>query len=198
VTVVTADPATSRWASQPIDLGGGDQFRSRVIGPEGIPRVTDPDLASREPQLAVLSVLAHGRGDVETAVPIARAAVHAVSSLPEEQQVLYWMLIEQALSEAARKALAMDTQIEKFFSEAHRRSFDRGIAEGEARGKAEGEARGKAEGKAEALLVFLRQRGLAMTSDQQHRIRTCTDLASLDRWLDRAFSGATSVDELLA
>jgi hypothetical protein len=198
VTIVTADPATSRWASQPIDLGGGNQFRSRVIGPEGIPRVTDPDLASREPQLAVLSVLAHGRGDVETAVPIARAAVHAVSSLPEEQQVLYWMLIEQALSEAARKALAMDTQIEKFFSEAHRRSFDRGIAEGEARGKAEGEARGKAEGKAEALLVFLRQRGLAMTSDQQHRIRTCTDLASLDRWLDRAFSGATSVDELLA
>jgi len=38
-----------------------------VIGPEGIPQVTDPDLAVREPQLAVLSVLAHGGGEVETA-----------------------------------------------------------------------------------------------------------------------------------
>jgi hypothetical protein len=189
VAVVTADPATSRWASQLIDLGGGNHFRPRVIGPDGIPQVTDRDLASREPQLAVLSVLAHGGGDVETAVPIARAAVHAVSSLPEEQRVLYSLLIEQALSEAARKALNMEPQIEKFFSEAHRRSYDRG--------KAEGKAEGEAKGKAEALLLFLRRRGLAMTSDQQHRILTCADLAILDRWWDRAFSVA-SVDDLLA
>jgi hypothetical protein len=79
----------------------------------------------------------------------------------------------------------MEPQIEKFFSEAHRRSYDRGKAEGEAKGKAE------------SLLMFLRRRGLAPTSDQQDRILTCTDLAILDRWLDRAFSVA-SVDELLA
>ncbi|HEX2691727.1 MAG TPA: hypothetical protein VHN14_34190 [Kofleriaceae bacterium] len=87
----------------------------------------------------------------------------------------------------------MEPQIEKFFSEAHRRSYARGKAEG----KAEGEARGEAKGKAEALLMFLRRRGLAMTSDQQRRIITCADLAILDRWLDRAFSVA-SVEELLA
>lgn len=189
VTVVTADPATARWASQPIELGGGNVFRPRVIGPEGIPQVTDHDLALREPQLAVLSVLAHGGGDVETAVSIGRAAIHAVLPLPEEQRLLYSILIEQALSEAARKALEMEPQIEKFFSEAHRRSYDQG--------KAKGEAKGKAKGKAEALLLFLRRRGMAITDDQQHRIVTCTDLATVDRWLDRAFS-VTSVDELLA
>jgi hypothetical protein len=192
VTVVTADPATAKWASQPIDLGGGNRFRARVIGPDGIPRVTDPDLASREPQLAVLSVLAHGGGDVETAMPIARAAVHAILALPEEQRLLYSILVEQALSEAARKALDMEPQFEKFFTEAHRRSYDQGKAEGEAEGKAKGEA----EGKAKALLMFLKRNGLAITSEQQHRIITCTDLATLDRWLDRAFS-VTSVDELL-
>jgi hypothetical protein len=37
---------------------------------------------------------------------------------------------------------------------------------------------------------------LAITNDQQHHIIACTDLATLDRWLDRAFSVA-SVDELL-
>jgi hypothetical protein len=197
VTVVTASAAIASWAGQPIDLGGRNVFRPHVIGPEGIPQVTDHELALREPQLAVLSVLAHGAGDVGTAVSIGRAAIHAVLPLPDEQRLLYSILIEQALSEAARKALEMDTQIEKFFSEAHRRSYDRGKADGEAAGEAKGEAKGKAEGKAEALLMFLRRREMAITSEQHHRILTCSDLATLDRWLDRAFSVA-SVDELLA
>jgi hypothetical protein len=203
VIAVTPDPAVARWASQPIDLGDGMIFRPRVIGPDGIPQLTDPDRAVREPQLAVLSVVAHGGGEVETAVPIARAAVNAVLLLPDEQRLLYSALIEKALSEAARKALAMEPQIVKFFSDAQRRSYDLGKAEGEAegeakgeaKGKAEGEAKGKAEGKADALLMFLRRRGLAMTEEQQHQIVTCTDLATLDRWLDRAFS-VTSVGEL--
>jgi flagellar biosynthesis/type III secretory pathway protein FliH len=147
----------------------------------------------REPQLAVLSVLAHGRGEVETAVAIGRAAINAVLSLPEEQRMLYSLLIEKALSDTARKALEMEPHIEKFFSEAHRRSY----ADGKAKGEAEGEAKGKAEGEAKALLLILRRRGLAMTDDQQRRIVTCTDLATVDRWLEGAFSVA-SVDELLA
>jgi hypothetical protein len=36
-----------------------------------------------------------------------------------------------------------------------------------------------------------------VTSDQQHRILACTDVATLDRWLDRAFSVA-SAEELFA
>jgi hypothetical protein len=201
VIAVTPDPAVARWASQPIDLGDGMIFRPRVVGPEGIPQVTDRDHAVREPQLAVLSVVAHGGGEVETAVPIARVAVDAVLLLPEEQRLLYFALIEKALSEAARKALEMEPQIVKFFSEAQRRSYDLGKAEGEAEGKAKGEAKGKAEGKAEgkadALLMFLRRRGLTVTDEQQHQIVTCADLGTLDRWLDRAFS-VTSVGELLA
>jgi flagellar biosynthesis/type III secretory pathway protein FliH len=151
--------------------------------------VTDRDQALREPQLAVLSVVAHGGGEVDAAISIARAAVNAVLSLPEEQRLLYSLLIEKALSEAARKALDMEPQIEKFFTEAHRRSYD----QGEAKGKTEG----KAEGKAEALVMILKQRGLAMSEEQQHQLVTCTDLPTLDRWLDRALS-VTSLDELLA
>jgi predicted transposase YdaD len=82
----------------------------------------------------------------------------------------------------------MEPQIVKFFSDAQRRSYD----EGEAKGKAEGEAKGKAE----ALLMFLRRRGLVLTEEQRQQIVTCVDLAALDRWLDRAFS-VVSVNELL-
>jgi len=200
VIAVTPDPGVAQWASQPIDLGDGVMFRPHVIGPEGIPQVTDRDRAVREPQLAVLSVVAHGGGEVETAVSIARAAVGAVMQLPEEQRLLYSALIEKALSEAARKALDMEPQIVKFFSDAQRRSYDEGEAKGKAEGKAEGEAKGKAEGeakgKAEALLMFLRRRALVLTEEQRQQIVTCIDLAALDRWLDRAFS-VTSVNELL-
>src|SRR4051794_12027086 len=102
--VVTPNPAVARWADQPIELGNGI-FGPCVIGPQGIPKVTDREQAMREPQLAVLSVVAHGGGDVDTAVSIGRAVVAALPSLPEEQRVLYSTLIEKALSEAARKAL---------------------------------------------------------------------------------------------
>ena len=94
LTVVTPDPAIARWAGRSIELGNG-AFVPRVIGPEGIPRVTDRDQAVREPQLAVLSVMAHGRSEVATAA-IGRAAVAAILSLPEEQRLLYSVLIEQA------------------------------------------------------------------------------------------------------
>ena len=94
----------------------------------------------------------------------------------------------------------MDIKDAIFFSEAHRRAYEQGKAEGLAEARAEAKARGEAKGKAEALLVLVRHRGLALTSDQQHRIVTCIDLATLDRWLNRAFSSAStaSVDELLA
>jgi hypothetical protein len=179
LTVVTPDPAVARWAGRSIELGNG-AFVPRVIGPEGIPRVTDRDQAVRQPQLAVLSVMAHGGSEVATAVAIGRAAVTAILTLPEEQRLLYSVLIERALSEAARKALEMEPQIEKFFTEAHRRSYDQGEAKGEAK----------------ALLMILKRRGLAITDEQQQQIGTCTDLPTLDRWLDRALS-ITSVDDLL-
>lgn len=65
-----------------------------------------------------------------------------------------------------------------------------------AAGKAEGEAKGEAKGKAEALLRILAQRGLSVSEDQRRRVLACTDLATLDGWLDRALLVA-SVDELL-
>jgi uncharacterized protein YdaU (DUF1376 family) len=154
-------------------------------------------------------------------VSVARAAVAAASRLPEEQRLLYSALIESALSEAARKALTMETHVKRFFSDAQREAYYRakaegqaegeakGKAEGEAKGKAEGEAKGKAEGEAKgkaegeargqakALLVILKGRGLALTDEQRLHILACPDLAVLDRWLDRALL-VTSVDELLA
>jgi hypothetical protein len=193
VLVIAPNAATARWATRPIELGGGNQYTPLVVGPKGVPKVTDAARARREPQLAVLSVMAHGRGEVTIAAAIGAAAAKAVQRLSEEQRVLYSLLIEANLSDAARKAIEMQPGLEKFFSEAQRRNFERGRAEGEAKGKAEGEAKGKAE----ALLKIVTHRGLTLTGEQRRSIMGCTDVATLERWLDRALS-VGSVAELLA
>jgi hypothetical protein len=193
VVVVTPKRSTASWAGETIELGGGNQYTPLVVGPEGIPRLTDRKQAVREPQLAILSVMAHGRGEVKTAAAIGTAAAHAISKFSEDQRLLYSLLIESNLSAAARKAIEMEPGLEKFFTNAQRRNFERGKTEGKAEGKAEGVAKGKAE----SLLTILTGRGLTLTADQRRRITACTDLAMLEQWLARSLS-VGSVDELLA
>lgn len=185
VIVVTPDPATATWAARAVDIGGGVQFWSLVVGPEGIPKVTDHEQARREPQLAVLSVMAHGQGDVETAAAIADAATTAISQLPRDQRLLYSLLIQSNLSTAARKAIEMHPRLEKFLTETQRQQLQQSRAEG------------RAEGEAAALLKILARRGLELTPEQQRRITECTELAVLERWIDRSLS-AGSIDEVLA
>jgi hypothetical protein len=207
--VVTPHAHTERWSGKPIAIGGDLVHCPYVVGPSGIPKITDPAQAARSPQLAVLSVLAHGKDDVDVAVQITVAAAAAIEQIPPDQQQLYSGLIESALSNAAREAIAMLPQVQKWFSESQRKAFiegeakgkaegeAKGKAEGEAKGKAEGEAKGKAEGRAQALLMVLDQRRLLMSAAQRHQIAECTDMAKLQRWVEQALT-VSSVEELLA
>lgn len=185
VVVVTRDKTTARWAARRIDLGGGNTYRPLVLGPKNIPLITDRDQASRQLHLAMLSVIAHGRGNVKTASAIGAATFHAILQLPEEQRKVYMLVLDAALSKAARKTVAMQPGFEKLFSEAQRRDREQRWVEG------------KAEGKIEDLLKFLAKRGIALSDAQRQQILECRDLAVLDGWLDRILS-VTSADELFA
>jgi hypothetical protein len=205
VIVVTPDPATAAWAARTVDLGGGVRYWPLVIGPDGIPKVTDRDQARRSPQLAILSLMAHGRGDVATASAIGAAAAWAILPFPEDQRLVYSLLIDSNLSEAARKVIEMQPDMYRLLSDAQRRNFEQGRAEGQAQGRAEGQAQGRAQGRAEgraegqaaALLTILARRDLALTEDQRRCITECTDIAKLEQWLDRALTIRSS-DELFA
>jgi hypothetical protein len=188
LVVATPDPDTARWAAQPIDLGEGHLYRVRVIGPEGVPVITDDERARREPYLAMLSVMAHGWGDQDLALAIAKATARGIGGLPDEdRRLLYLFIIWSSLGEAARKVFEMLPNIQPFLSESQRRAF--------AAAKAEGKVEGKVEGKAEAVLRILARREISITEDQRQRILDGNDLAMLDRWLDRALT-VTTADEL--
>jgi hypothetical protein len=181
VLVATPSPSVARWAGQPIDVGNGAMFRAHIIGPETIPQVTDAKRAAREPELAVMSALTHGRRNTPTARAVAIAVITGLGEHPDDDgRVLYTMAVRNALGAALRKELeAMSDVIRNFLNAAERRTYDKV----------------KAGAKAEAVLKILTKRGLTTTPLHRRQIEECTDLKTLDRWFDQALT-AVSADEL--
>jgi hypothetical protein len=96
--VLTRDPATARWAREPIEIGHpGFQLTPLVVDFADVPRITDLDTASQHPQLAVLSVMAHPELEVAT------VAIEAISGLPENLFRLYYDVILRALPAELRR-----------------------------------------------------------------------------------------------
>jgi hypothetical protein len=190
VLVVTPFPEVARWAAEPIALGPRASLQPLVVGPSVVPAVEDIELARREPELAVLSAMAHGEDvDPERAAKIGFAALAACLDLDTERATFYADVVRAALGEAARAAL------ETLMQSPERREFQSEFARKYvAVGRAEGEAKGRAEGEARALLAVLEARGLGITAEQRDRITTCTDLAVLEGWIRSAATAATVED----
>ena len=190
VLVVTPARDVASWAAAPVRLGAGSSFTALVLGPDAVPVVTDPAQAETDPELAVLSAMAHGRGNVDQAVQIALAALAGAKLVRDRDvAVLYFDLIDAALSEAARKAFQMLPRGYEYQSELVRNSVEKG--------RSEGRAEGRAQEKAASVLDVLDARGLTVTQPQRERIIACTDLDLLKTWLRRAATVASS-DELFA
>jgi hypothetical protein len=179
VMVVAPDLRVARWASIPIALGPGSVMRPWVLGPDRVPVVTDERRARTEPELAVLSVMAHGKGNPRRAVAIAAAAAAGVEAVKDRDlYLLYSDLISVALGEAARKAFQMLPHGYQFQTEALREAI----------------AKGRSEGRALAVLEVLDARGLRPSDQQRQRVLDCNDVETLARWLRRAATVARAAD----
>jgi hypothetical protein len=177
--VVTADASVAAWASTPIVTGHpGWTLTPLVLGPAAVPVIRDDAVASRSPELAVLSVMTHGHDP--DALAIAQAALLAVRSLEDERAKLYADLVLLSVGEAARAILEalMASGTYEYQSDFARRY----VAQGEARGRAH------------ALLTVLAARGIEVTDAARTRIAECTDLVALDRWLASAVTAQSIVD----
>ena len=203
LVVVCVDEAVATWCARPILLGApGNVVTPLVVGPRAVPEVTDPEQAMAAPELAVLSVLAHGQSAAAEA--IGKAALAAAARLDDARAALYADLTLGMVHEAAKKALEamMASGNYEYQSEFARKYFGQGRAEGEARGKAlglhEGLALGLQEGltkgKAEALLAVLAARGLPVSPELRERVLGCTDIGRLEAWLTRAVSAASAAE----
>jgi hypothetical protein len=130
--VITVDDAVAKWAGQTVMLGGQHVFTPFVLGPSGIPEVTDEAEARGNPELAVLSAMAHGRdSNAQRALEIASAAQRAIGPLDADRSKIYLDLIMISLGEAARQALSnMHARTYEYQSDFARHYIAEGVAEG--------------------------------------------------------------------
>jgi hypothetical protein len=135
--IVCPPDEVARWAKRPIELGGDNRFTPWVLGLSGVPEVTDEAQSKDDPELAVLSAMAHGQDSAtDKSVKIALAAQLASAGLDAERCTLYLDLVLDSLTEAARRALqTMDPKKYEYRSDFARQYFGQGMAEGEAKGK---------------------------------------------------------------
>ncbi|WP_437905368.1 hypothetical protein WME95_44870 [Sorangium sp. So ce327] len=187
--VVTINAAMARWSARPIDTGHlGWALTPLVLGPQGVPVVTDAEQAKAAPEVAVLSAMAHGQSEAAEAIGLAFLA--AADELDEERRAVYGDLVLSSLNAAARRKLeAMMKSGYQFQSE-----FARSYV---AKGREEGMREGTLKTKAQAVLAVLEARGLEVPVEVRERVLASTDLDELDRWIRRA-AVVSDARELLA
>ena len=186
VLVVVAPRAdVARWARMDIETGHpGFVLRPVVLGPEAIPVIADARTARRDVRLAVLSAMAHGRG--ERGYDVGLAALRAVALLDEGRRGDYATYVLDALDDAYVQRLedAMEqgeyrelTSLERHFIE-------------------KGEAKGKAEAMQHGVLRVLAARGIDVPDEMRDRVLACGDVRQLELWLTRAATAERADDVL--
>jgi ParB-like chromosome segregation protein Spo0J len=135
--------------------------------------VTDVALARKQPELAILSVLAHGKSSRGS--EIGAAALASLTELDEPQAALYHDIIEASLSAEARKELIRMAILNYRFQGP---SFRRGKAEG------------KAEGKADMLTSLVVRKFGAIDQLTSERIERAA-AKDIERWAARLLTAAS-------
>ena len=61
VLVIAPDARVARWARRPLPVGPSGRYAPVVLGPTDVPSLAALDVEHASPELAVLSLLAHGK-----------------------------------------------------------------------------------------------------------------------------------------
>jgi hypothetical protein len=169
------------WAAKPIELGlTGDTIYPRVLGPPELLLVTDPAEVRCQPEVAVLSAMAHGNE------PDGLKVVMAVLEGFERPRRACTVRLSTRRSESrfVRKAEEILTQAVGEFQEP---PFVQKL-------KALGRAEGQVETLRAVLFKLVARANLTLGEEERARIEGCDDPAVLDRWVNNALGAKTVAD----
>lgn len=192
VMVLAVTEEMARWCREPHGYDRlGNTFRPLVIGPDAIPRITDLEQARALPELAVLSVAAHGHEPGAEAIGI--PALLASRTLDNHLLNRYADCIYEWLNQSARRALEehyKNMHGYEFQSEFFRRAAAEGRDEGRKEGLKEGRKEGRKEGQQELLGKLLDLKFGELPDWARERLRTANE-ADLERWTERVLDAPT-------
>ncbi|MFE3455440.1 hypothetical protein ACFXJ8_41655 [Nonomuraea sp. NPDC059194] len=201
--VMCLSRATARKCAVPIDMGHpGWRLAPLVMGPDQLPRITDVAQAIAEPELAALSVVAHGRkrgpAGQEAMDVFCEAAPFMADGLGSTYADVVLALLPKVAARRFMEGL-MAVGTDKYKSDYVRQWVAEGEAKGLAEGEAKGEAKGLAEGEAKArakdIVLAFRTRGIDVPPEAEQRILECSDTNQLSVWFPKSIT-ASSVEEL--
>lgn len=178
--VIALRPGTARAAARPIRTGHpGFVLTPVVIGPANTPAAEGADPVPAA-ELTVLAVLtgALNLSDAEARL----TALRRIAKVDAPRREAYTRLIRSTASPAVREAL------EELMTTVFKDDFIDGIL-------SQGRAEGRAEGEARMLLRVLAARGFDVPARTRQAVRSCTDIAQLEAWADRAVVAA-SLDDI--
>jgi hypothetical protein len=190
VTLLVLTPLRSvaEWARAPIAIGHpGFVLTPIAVSFSDLPRIIDPADASRLPELAVLSAMAHGD------LAVATTAIEAVRGLPEDQSKLYLDAILARLPDEIRQPLQATMKNYEYQSEFARKYYFQGRDEGREEGRDEGLDQGHSEGLRDAVLTLARSKLKAVSASHEAAIRALANphaLAKLISALGQARNAA--------
>jgi hypothetical protein len=186
LVVICPDRTVARWAARPIDLGHpGWVLIPLVIGPDNTPVITDVAQAIGNIGLAAVSAITQSKHPQVGAILATLA--EALDSIDPAIARRYAECVTVALTGDPQKEMERLMATETYL---YQGEYAQSLI---ARGKAEGEAKGEAK----AVLTLLDFRDVALSEEDRARIMATTDLAVLERWIQRA-SFVSTVEELFA
>ncbi len=184
--VVAVDDDVATWAKEALHLGfGAAELRPFVLGPAVLPPITLEHQAREDPQLAVLSAMAHGNGPEGLAVVL--AAVTALEQLDTDLAAVYFEVIWRGLREPMQKALEVLLMQRQVRRVAHMPPFIEAM-------KSQAFHDGEVKAIREKIFRFAKRRQLVLTMEQEARLGACDDRTLLDRWLDNVLEANNADD----
>jgi hypothetical protein len=168
VLAIAITEEMARWCARPYPYNHlGSTFQPLVIGPGLIPRITEVEQAKQNPELALLSVAAHGQEPGAETIGI--AAYLASGVLDTNRGARYADVIMAWLSDAARRAMEeyMSEHSYEFQSEFARKYEKRGIDKGIKKGI----TKGRKQGLIEAIEVMCDALSIPLSEEQRKVLR---------------------------
>jgi hypothetical protein len=188
VLVVAPRADVAAWAEEPIDVGlHRGSLSPLVLGPAVVPEVTDEALAEKEAELAILSAVMHGNGP--NGLAVVQSVRKALGRFDREHAAVYFQLVRTALHEPMRRALGEPPVALQIKWKATLPTFAQQLVD-------RGEIAGEIKATRGTLLRLVARAGITLSEDERARVDACTDLATLERWVDNVLGAKTAADVL--